>query len=125
MSKQKNKADRSTGKGITDKKRHCYSKVDKKRYYEQWQSSGQSKAQFCRTHRIPSATFYKWVREFKSQVSSDSSDPGGMIFRSVKTEGRSSSLVPCIELHLTSGHYFRMPFTMDITRLKLLLDVIG
>jgi len=124
MSTQKSTTRRSMTKSVTPKKRDYYTPSEKKRYYEQWQSSGQSKAQFCRTHHIPSTTFYKWIHELKSQPSPDASAPLGMTFRTVRPEARQPSLVSTIELHLTSGHYFRLPITMDVTQLKCLMEVI-
>ena len=101
-----------------------YELKEKEDYYRRWQLSGQSKRRFCQENDLPISNFHKWVMKLESKKVCVQSEPKAFTWQSIKIEKASVKSSELIELHLPSGHYFRLPISLELSWLKRLIQEV-
>ncbi len=105
-------------------KRGKYSPAQRRKYVKQWLESGENKRGFCRRHGIAKSSFYKWIAQY--DLKAKPTQPKGITWQPVACAKPIPTPKASVffELHLSSGHYFRLPQKIDLVWLKQLLSEV-
>lgn len=97
---------------------------------EEWQSSGQSKKTFCKSHQLNPTTFHYWIQKYKSLKVQDSTvmQDNSFVTLSIskpsrKTERVKESLEVSIELDYPNGVHLRLNGPISISYLSSLIKL--
>jgi hypothetical protein len=95
-------------------------KAEARGWVEAWRQSGQTQAEFARTHGIKVERLSRWARRLAA-------DPAPALFHPVRvrrSEAAQLASDECIELALGDGHSIRLPRGFDASDLRRVLDVL-